>query len=108
MISFLAKWFALRTDKDRVTMRKVMQMKWVHTAAETVRQLSDMTKNLLVFCGSYMLLILFCAAACRICAGGLLSYYTARVLAADLFACIRPCVGITALGALLIEGSRVP
>ena len=88
-------------------MQKVMHMKWVHTAAETVRQLSDVTKNLLIFCGTYMLLILFCAAACRVCAGGLLGYYTARVLCADLFAAIRPCVGITALGTLLTEGLRV-
>ena len=87
-------------------MRTVMQMKWIHIAAETVSRLSEMTKNLLVFCIVYMLLILFCAAACRICAGGLLGYYTARVLAADLFASIRPCVGVTALGALLTEGSR--
>ncbi len=87
-------------------MLTVMQMKWIHTAVETVRRLSDATKNLLIFCGMYMLLILFCAAACRICAGGLLGYYTARALAADLFASIRPCVGVTALGALLTEGSR--
>ena len=87
-------------------MRTVMQMKWIHIATETVSRLSEMTKNLLVFCIVYMLLILFCAAACRVCAGGLLGYYTARVLAADLFASIRPCVGVTALGALLTEGSR--
>ena len=83
-----------------------MQMKWIHTAVETVRGLSDMTKTVLIFCGVYMLLILFCAAACRVCAGGLLGYYTARVLAADLFAAIRPCVGVTALGSLLTEGLR--
>ena len=87
-------------------MLTVMQMKWIHTAAETVNRLSDVTKNLLVFCGTYMLLILFCAAACRVCAGGLLGYYTARVLAADLFASIRPCVGVTALGSLLTEALR--
>lgn len=87
-------------------MHTVMRMKWIHTAAETVRGLSDVTKNLLIFCGTYMLLIVFCAAACRICAGGLLGYYTARVLAADLFASIRPCVGVTALGSLLTEGLR--
>lgn len=82
-------------------------MKWIHTTAETVRQLSSVTKKLLIFCGTYMLLILFCAAACRVCAGGLLDYYTARVLSADLFASIRPCVGVTALGALLMEGLHV-
>ena len=87
-------------------MQTVMQMKWVHSAAETVRQLSSVTKKLLVFCGAYMLLILFCAAACRVCAGGLLGYYTARVLADDLFSCIRPCVGVTTLGSLLTEGLR--
>ena len=79
-------------------------MKWIHTAAETVSRLSDVTKNLLIFCGVYMMLILFCAAACRICAGGLIGYYSARVLAADLFAAIRPCIGVTVLGALLTEG----
>ena len=88
-------------------MLTVMQMKWVHTAAETVRQISDLTKTMLIFCGTYMLMILFCAAACRICAGGLLGYYTARLLAAGLLSSIRPCIGVTALGALLIEGSRV-
>lgn len=87
-------------------MQTVMRMKWIHTAVETVRQLSDMTKNLLIFCGVYMMLILFYAAAFRICAGSLLGYYTARVLAADLIASIRPCVGITALGSLLSEGLR--
>lgn len=88
-------------------MLTVMQMKWVHTAAETVRQLSDTTKNLLVFSGVYMLLILFSAAAMRICAGGLLGYYSAHILAADLFASIRPCIGVTAFGTLLTEGLRV-
>lgn len=88
-------------------MQTVMHMKWIHTAVETVRDLSPVTQNLLIFCVRYMLLILFFAAACRVCAGGLLGYYTARALAADLFASIRPCVGITALGTLLIEGLRV-
>ncbi len=88
-------------------MQTVMHVKWIHTAVETVENLSSVTQNLLIFCGTYMLLILFCAAACRVCAGGLLSYYTARMLAADLFASIRPCVGVTALGTLLIEGSRI-
>ena len=87
-------------------MQTVMQVKWIHTAVDTVSRLSDTTKNLLIFCGTYMLLILFCAAACRVCAGGLLGYYTARILCADLFAAIRPCVGVTTLGALLIEGLR--
>ncbi len=88
-------------------MQTVMQMKWLHTAAETVRRLSSVTQNLLIFCGMYMLLILFCSIACRVCAGSLLGYYTARVLAADLFAAIRPCVGVTALGTLLVEGLRI-
>ena len=87
-------------------MHTVMQMKWLHTTVETVKQLSGVTKNLLIFCGVYMLLILFYAAAIRICAGGLLDYYTARALAADLFASIRPCVGVTVLGTLLTEGLR--
>lgn len=85
-------------------MQSVMHMKWIHTAAETVRQLSEITKNILVFCSVYIMLIVFFAAAFRICAGTLLGYYTARVLAADLIASIRPCVGVTALGALLTEG----
>ena len=85
-------------------MQTVMHMKWLHTAAQTVRALSEATKNLLVFCTSYMLLILVCAAAIRICAGWLLGYYTAVQLSADLLETIRPCVGVTALGALLLEG----
>lgn len=87
-------------------MQTVMRMKWIHIAVETVRQLSEATQTMLIFCGMYMLTILFCAAACRICAGGLLGYYTARVLAADLIASIRPCVGVTALGTLLTESLR--
>ena len=87
-------------------MHTVMHMKWIHTFTETVRQLSSVTQNLLIFCGVYMLLILFSAAACRLCAGGLLGYCTARILAADLFSTIRPCAGLTVLGTLLVERLR--
>ena len=86
-------------------MQTVMQMKWFRSAAETYRTLSDTTKKLLTFCAGFMLLILFSAAAVRVCAGGLLNYYTAVRLSADLFGAVRPCVGVTALGALLVEGA---
>ncbi|MBQ7541073.1 MAG: hypothetical protein IJT44_02145 [Clostridia bacterium] len=79
-------------------------MKWIRSAAETYRTLSETTKKLLTFCAVYMLLILFCAAAVRLCAGGLMGYYTAVRLSADLLGAVRPCVGVTALGALLVEG----
>ena len=86
-------------------MRTVMQMKWLTIAFETYGSLSKTTKNLLVFCASYMLAIGFCAAACRICAGWLIGYYTGLQLSADLFAAIRPCVGVAALGVLLTESA---
>ena len=86
-------------------MRAVMQMKWLTIVMETYCTLSNVTKKLLVFCVSYILAIVFCAAACRICAGRLIDYYTGAALASDLLAAIRPCVGVTVLGSLLTQSA---
>ena len=86
-------------------MQTVMQMKWLTVLTETYRTLTDTAKNLLVFCVSYLLATAFFAAACRICAGWLLDYYTAVALSSDMLEAIRPCVGVTALGVLLTQSA---
>lgn len=79
-------------------------MKWVRTLSEVYNNLQKQTKFLLKLCGLYILTLTVCCIACRICAGHLLGYYTAVTLAENFFAAIRPCVGVTALGSLLMEG----
>lgn len=86
-------------------MQAVMQMKWLNSLAETYGTLADATKNVLVFCVSWLIATLFFAAACRICAGWLVGYCTGIGLCGELLATIRPCVGVTVLGALLTQSA---
>ena len=86
-------------------MRMVMRMKWLQTTYDVYDGLQKQTKTMLRFCGSYLYMIVLCAIAMRICAGGLMEYYTALAHCGELLQALRPCVGVTALGALLTEAA---
>ena len=69
------------------------------------RLIHTLIRRLLLFCVSYTYLIVLAAVMLRMLAGRGIEYYTAVQWANDLFAAIRPCVGVTALGGLLVEGA---
>ena len=79
-------------------------MKTLQFVADVYQNLQEHTKTLLRFCGSYLYAICLCAAALRICAGWWMEYSAAVFHSAELLAALRPCIGVTALGALLLEG----
>lgn len=70
---------------------------------ETYNSLHERTKAVLIFCLVYITVTATCAAACYISAGTFIGYYSGIMLADAFIACTKSCIGITALGALLIE-----
>ena len=85
-------------------MRMVMQMNKIKMMLQSFQTIHVQTKRLLRFCTLYTLIIVFTSLALCLLAGRGINYYAAMLWAKDLFATVRPCVGITALGGLLTEG----
>lgn len=80
-------------------------MKWLQNVSFVYKGLHEYTKAVLIFCGMYLYLTLLCCIGFYICAGRLMDYYTATEIAADLWSAFRSCVGISALGCILIESA---
>lgn len=70
---------------------------------EVYNCLQPRTKTLLRFGGNYIYMICLSAIAMRICAGGIIEYYTALTHCTEMLTAIRPCVAVLALGTLLSE-----
>ena len=86
-------------------MQTVMQMKTVKQMLQSYSTIHTATKRLLIFCSIYVAVIMLCSIVLLMLAGRGIDYYAATQWAADLFSTVRPCVGVAALGGLLIEGS---
>lgn len=86
-------------------MQTVMQMKTIKGFLSAFQTIHPQTKKLLRFCAGYIACVLLCCASLLLLAGRGVNYYAAMQAAADLFAVVRPCVGVAALGGLLFEGA---
>ena len=86
-------------------MQMVIHMNAIKAMLQTFQTIHPQTKRMLRICAGYILVILTACTALCLLAGRGVDYYAAMRYARDLFAAIRPCVGVTALGGLLIEGA---
>lgn len=86
-------------------MHMVMQMEMIKNMLRSYRLIHPQTKRLLRFCVMYTTLIVLSSVCLAMLAGRGLDYYSAMQVSRDCFAAVRPCIGISAAGGLLIEGA---
>ena len=72
---------------------------------QSYKTIHTVTKRLLGFSAVYILSITLASGLLYLLAGRSVDYYTAMLWAGDLFGSVRPCVGVAALGGLLLEGT---
>lgn len=78
-------------------------MSKLNRVVDVYKGLHDRTKITLIFCSVYIMLMATCSGVCYLSAGTFIGYYTGMELFNAFLTCTNSCIGITALGALLIE-----
>ncbi|MBQ3150789.1 MAG: hypothetical protein IJB86_06045 [Clostridia bacterium] len=75
----------------------------MNTIINVYKSLNEKTKAALIFGCVYIMITASLGAACYLGAGTFIGYYAGMEYAAAFLTCTRSCIGITGIGALLIE-----